>query len=120
MLAGLDSFIRLLQEKKTPVVPKIFAEFRYMLGSLVAEPQARCADAIVARAIHKLRKFAVGDPEIVYDNNAYTIIAFYEGFLRLYARRPIQPTVPGGSTEYRMTLIDVGAGCVSDSSLTIR
>lgn len=58
-------------------------------------------------SIHKLRSLAVQGPKIVYDNNAYTITAIYhDGILRLYAHRPIQPMVPGGSEEYYMTLVE--------------
>ena len=76
--------------------------------SFVGEQQAQYAGGISARAIHMLRSFAVEDPEMIQDNNAYTTTAVYQawdGNLRLYAHGPIKPPVPGGSMEYRMTLI---------------
>lgn len=73
-----------------------------------AERQACYAGAIGMRAIHKLRSFTIEDPKILYNNNVYTITTTYpgteEGVLRLYAHRPIKPSVPGGSMKYRMTL----------------
>lgn len=45
---------------------------------------------------------------MVYNNNAYTLTAIYhDRILRLYAHRPIKPSISGDSTEYRITLIDM-------------
>lgn len=109
ILTELNSFLQPLVEKKCPVAPNFFGVFKGpKTDFFVAENQARYAGAIGARAIHKLRSFAVEGPEMMYDNNAYTITAVYHvrvGILRLYGHRPIEPSVPGGSMRYRMTLI---------------
>lgn len=66
ILAELDLFIRPLAGLKTPAVPNFFAEFKGPKSdSVVAGHQAYYAGAIGARAIHKLRSFAVENPEIV-------------------------------------------------------
>lgn len=107
ILKQLTSFLQPLEDKKTPVVPSFFAQMKSpKLESFVGEQQARYAGALGARAIHKLRSFAVTDPEIIFDNNAYTITATYQTrVLSLYVHRPIKPPVPSGSVEYRMSIV---------------
>lgn len=109
ILKELHSFLQPRVEKKCPIVPNFFGMFKGpKTETFVSEQQAQYAGAIGARAIHMLRSFAVEDPEMIYNNNAYTITAVYQARdrnLRLYAHRPIKPPVPGGSMEYRMTLI---------------
>lgn len=89
------------------MVTNFFTEFKLITSDmLVASRQARYAGAIGARATHKLRSFEIEDLKVTYDNKAYIITAiFLEGLLRLYAHRPIRPLIPGGSTQYRESLI---------------
>lgn len=107
ILKQLRSFLQPLEEKKSPVVPNFFAQFRSpKLEAFVGEHQVRYAGALGARAIHHLRSFAVADPETVYDNNAYTITATYQArMLTIFVHRPVKPLAPGGPLRYRMTFV---------------
>ena len=109
ILKELHIFFQLLAKKKYLVVLNFFGMFKGpKIEIYVGEQQAQYTGAIGARAIHMLRSFAVEDPEMIYDKNAYTITATYQvrdGNLKLYAHHPIKPPVPDGSMEYRMTLI---------------
>lgn len=58
----------------------------------------------------KSRSFAAEDLEIVYENNAYTILNYLH--IALCSRRP-----PGGSTKYGMTLIRSMRNISIDDSL---
>lgn len=104
LLTKLDTFIKPLINKKTPVVPNFSVEFKDPASWLpVTERQDCHAGSICARAIHKLRSFAEEDRDMLYDYNAYTITAIYPmGLLSLYAHGPIKLN---GSVEYGMTLI---------------
>lgn len=100
----LRYFIKPLPAQKAPLVPNFFGVFKG--AGALPEQIARYFGAIGARGIQKLRSFAMEDPEIVYDDKAYTITAIYENStLRIYAHHPIQPPVRGGSEKYRMTLV---------------
>lgn len=118
----LHPFIKPLAGKETPVVPNFFGVFMSSESRPhEAEQQARYAGAIGARALHKLRSFAIEDPEILYNNEAYTITAICDaqaGIIKLYAHRPIKPLVHGGSMEYRMTL--ARSSCMDESPDTFR
>lgn len=107
ILNELSTFIKPLKRGKTPVVPNFFAEIKSpSAGKAIAEQQARYDGAIGSRAIHALRSIAVEDPNTVYDNNAYTITAIYfSEIIQLNAHRPVEPSVPGGPTRYKMSLI---------------
>lgn len=108
ILAELSTFVKPVAKKDTPVYPNFFVELKdpkYELSK--AEQRARYSGAIGSRAIHRLRSFAVAEPGIVFDGNAYTITAIYhQESLRLYAHHPVKPSAPGGVIKYRMTLID--------------
>lgn len=111
MLTELDTFIKPLKDKKTPVVPSFFFDFKDPDSELPAnERQDFLAGSIGARAIQKVRSFEEDDPEIVYDKDAYTITVTYSmgGSLSLYAHAPIQSSSnPNGSPslKYGTTLI---------------
>lgn len=120
LLTELSSFIKPLPAKRCPVVPNFYVIFN---GSsqepFVLDIMTRYSGALGARAIHKLRSFGIDDPEIVFDNNAYTITATYsQGTIYLYAHRPIRPPVLGGVVDYRMSL--VGGYALINSPDTLR
>ena len=48
-----------------------------------------------------------GQPEPVYDNNAYTITSTFDGrLLSMYTTHPTVPTNPGGQPEYHMNQLN--------------
>ena len=108
LLAELSRFVQPLPKTKYPVFPSFFALLKTKGdNATIAEQQARYAEAIGSRAIHKLRSFAEADQGIVYDDSAYTITAsLIGGNLNLYAHHLVQPSAPGDSVTYRMTRID--------------
>ena len=109
VLTELRSFLNPLAGKKSPIVPNFLGVFKGPDSKArESEHLARYAGAMGARAMHKLRSFAIEDPEMIYDNNAYTITAEYHvqtKTLYLHAHRPIKPLTSSGSMGYRMTLI---------------
>lgn len=107
ILKELSSFLQPLEDKKTPVVPSFYAQMKSpKLESFVVEQQVRYSGALGARAIYMLRSFAVTDLEVIFDNNACTVMATYQTrVLSLYVHRLIKSPVPGGSVEYRMTIV---------------
>lgn len=107
ILKELSTFIKPLKNTKTPVLPNFFAEIKGpKAAGATAEQQARYDGAIGSRAIHALRSIAIENPGTVYDNNAYTITAIYHSkTIELNAHRPIEPSVPGGPTRYKMSII---------------
>lgn len=67
----------------------------------VAQRQAMFDGAVGARAMHHLQSY--GQPEPVYDNNAYTMTCFYcDGTLKMYTIHTTAPASPGGRPHYHM------------------
>jgi hypothetical protein len=67
----------------------------------VAKRQALQDGGVGARAMQHLQSY--GQPEPVYDNNAYTITSTFDGEqLLMYTTHPTQPADPGEQPEYHM------------------
>lgn len=67
------------------------------------------------KSVLQIALICLQDPDILYDDNAFTITAIYQdGILRLYAHAPIKSTDYGGLMEYRMTFID--KYCIGESA----
>jgi hypothetical protein len=65
----------------------------------VADRQAVYIGALSARAMQYLQSY--GQPDPVYDNNAYTITLSFDGqFLKIYIIYPTQSPNSGGQSEY--------------------
>ena len=88
-----------------PYLPNFFTKGKGLNGNAaVCKRQALYNDAIGARGIYKLRSYV--DPEITYDNNAYTITSTYHGGtgdLTIYSTHPTLSNDPQNPIEYRIT-----------------
>lgn len=89
---------------QAPALPNFFTEAKGPDGSAAVVKRQACFDgALGARGVHKLRSFEE-DPDMVYDNNAYTITSTYHsGHLQIYTSHPTKPIDPEGPPEYHMT-----------------
>jgi hypothetical protein len=81
-------------------VPNFFSEVKGPDGSLAVAGRQIIQDcASGARGVQSLESH--GQPELVYDNNAYTIGSIYHGgTLKMYTTYPTQPTGSGNRPEY--------------------
>lgn len=84
------------------IVPNFFTQGKGPSGNMaVADRQACYEGAMGARAIQRLQSY--GQPEPVYDNNAYTITSTFDGRqLMMYTTHLTAPVNPGGRPEYHM------------------
>ena len=90
-----------------PCLPNFFTEGKGPNGNAaVCKRQALYDGAVGARGVHKLRSYV--DPEMTYDNNAYTITSTYHpsGLLTMYTTHPTVSENPANPTEYRMTQLN--------------
>jgi hypothetical protein len=103
----LASYIIPLTQHNAPLLPNFFAEAKGPDGSAaVAKQQACYNEALGARAMHSLQRFAVGSSEETCDNNAYVVTSTYHnGNLKLYTTHPVSAAKPSNSVEYHMTQI---------------
>ena len=97
-----------------PMVPNFFLAAKGPDGNAAVARKQACYDgALGARGMQSLQSY--GQPEPVYDNNAYTITSIYnDGQLKLYTSHPSQPANPGGRPEYYMNQLK-GYAMTSDS-----
>ena len=96
-------------QKDLPIAPNFFLAAKGPDGTLAVAGRQACYDgALGARGIHSLQSY--GQPEPVYDNNAYTITSIYQGgALKIYTSHLGQPTGPGGRPEYYMNQLNAWA-----------
>ena len=93
-------------QKDLPLAPNFFLAAKGPDGSLAVAGRQACYDgALGVRGIHTLQSY--GQPEPVYDKNAYTITCIYHGgTLKMYTSHPSQPTGPENRPEYHMTQLN--------------
>jgi hypothetical protein len=89
-----------------PIAPNFFTEGKGPDGSRAVVKRQSCYDgAVGARAMQHLQSY--GEPEPVYDNNAYTITSTFDGeHLHMYTTHPTQPANPGDPPEYHMNQLN--------------
>ncbi|KHN95382.1 uncharacterized protein MAM_06659 [Metarhizium album ARSEF 1941] len=88
-----------------PILANFFLEVEGPDGNLsVAFRQACYNGALGARGMHSLQSYC--QPELEYDNKAYTISSTYHGGqLKMFASHPIPPRTPGEKPGFAMTQI---------------
>ncbi|KAI9877505.1 MAG: hypothetical protein M1830_003735 [Pleopsidium flavum] len=93
-------------QEDLPMAPSFFLAAKGPDGSAVVARRQACYDgALGARSIQSLQSY--GQPEPVYDNNAYTVTSIYnDGTLKMYTSHPSQPTGPENRPEYYMTQLN--------------
>ena len=98
----LSSYIVPSVNKKAPIVPNFFTEWKCPEGSPAVAGRQTCYDgALGARGMQHLQSY--GEPAPAFDNNAYTISSTFDGkLLFMYTIHPTAPTGPGGQPEYHM------------------
>ncbi|GAB0145810.1 hypothetical protein EsHS_00006230 [Epichloe bromicola] len=109
----LNSKVRKEQNRKIipssqsdlPILANFFLEAKGPDGSLsVASRQACYNGALGARGMHSLQSY--GQPELEYDNKAYTISSIYHGGqLKMFASHPIPPRTAEEKPGFVMTQI---------------
>ena len=100
----LGPYIMPSTNNAAPCLPNFFAEGKGPNGNAaVCKRQASYDGAVGARGVHKLRSYV--DPEMAYDNNAYTITSTYHpsGLLTMHTTHPTVSENSANSTEYRVT-----------------
>ncbi|KAL9117935.1 MAG: hypothetical protein Q9187_005522 [Circinaria calcarea] len=105
-------------QEDLPIAPNFFLAAKGPDGTAaVAGRQACYHGALGARGIQSLQSY--GQPEPVYDNNAYTITSIYsDGQLKIYGSHPAQPTNPKNRPEYSMN--QLGAFAMTNNPETFR
>jgi len=93
-------------QEDLPMAPNFFLAAKGPDGTAVVARRQACYDgALGARGIQSLQSY--GQPEPVYDNNAYTVTSIYnDGTLKLYTSHPTQPTGSENRPEYYMTQLN--------------
>jgi hypothetical protein len=93
-------------QEDLPIAPNFFLEAKGPDGSAAVAGRQACYDgALGARGIQSLQSY--GEPEPIYDNNAYAITSIYhDGQLKMYTSHPTQPTGPGDRPEYYMNQLN--------------
>lgn len=89
-------------QEDLPMTPNFFLAAKGPDGSAAVARKQACYDgALGARGIQSLQSY--GQPEPIYDNNAYTVTSIYfDGVLKMYTSHPSQPTGPENRPEYFM------------------
>ncbi|KAG6015046.1 hypothetical protein E4U54_004402 [Claviceps lovelessii] len=92
-----------------PILANFFLEVKGPDGIPSVAPRQACYNgALGARGMQSLQSY--GQPDLKYDNKAYTISATYQsGQLTMYTSHPIPPCTPGGRSGFVMTQIDTWA-----------
>ncbi len=98
----LSCYIVPCKNQSAPILPNNSTEVKGPTGtSAVLDRQALYAGALGARAMHRIQSY--GQPEPVYDNNAYTITSAFDGrSLQIYTTHPTQPANSEDQPEYHM------------------
>ena len=98
----LGSYVVPSTNQSAPILPNNSTEGKGPGGTwAVADRQTCYAGALGARAMLHLQSY--GQPEPVYDNNAYTVTSTFDGrHLHMYTTHPTAPTKPGGRPKYHM------------------
>jgi hypothetical protein len=98
----LKSYIVPSVNDRASMLPNNFTEGKGPGGTRAVTKRQACYDgALGARAMQHLQSY--GQPEPVYDNNAYTITSTFDGeHLHMYTTHPTQPADPSGRPEYHM------------------
>jgi hypothetical protein len=102
----LNSYLIPSANSNAPILPNNFIEGMGPGGTAVVVKRQACYDgALGARAMHTLQSY--GQPEPVYDNNAYTIASTYsDGTLKMYTTHLTQPSNSGNLPEYHMNKLN--------------
>jgi hypothetical protein len=102
----LNSYIVPSANQSVLIVPNNFTEGEDPGCTAEVVKRQSCYDgALGARVMQHLQSY--GQPEPVYDNNAYTIISSYsDGQLRMYTTHPTQPANPGDPPKYHMNQLN--------------
>ena len=102
----LNTYVIPSKKDKAPVLPNDYTEWQGPEGNWVVVERQACYDgAIGARAMQHLQSY--GQPEPVYDNNAYVITRAFDGsHLHMYTTHPTAPTSLGGLPEYHMNQLN--------------
>ena len=105
-------------QEDLPMAPNFFLAAKGPDGSLaVAGRQASYDGALGTRGIQSLQSY--GNPELIYDNNAYTITSIYHGgTLKLYTSHPGRSAGPENRPEYYMN--QLGAFAMTNNADTCR
>ncbi|KAG5994855.1 hypothetical protein E4U43_003165 [Claviceps pusilla] len=92
-----------------PILANFFLEVKGPDGIPSVAPRQACYNgALGARGMQSLQSY--GQPELKYDNKAYTISATYQlGQLTMYTSHPIPPCTPGERPGFAMTQVDTWA-----------
>ena len=98
----LSRYIVPCPNPRAPILHNNATELKDPSGDwAVVERQALHAGALGARAMQHLQSY--GQPELVYDNNAYTITTAFDGrLLQMYTTHPTRPANSEDQPEYRM------------------
>ncbi|EFY91610.1 hypothetical protein MAC_02200 [Metarhizium acridum CQMa 102] len=104
----LSNYIIPSTQHDLPIVPNYLFQAKGPDGRLsIAIRQASYNGALGARGLHHLQSYKLSEPELKYDNNAYTLTSVYHGGqLKMYTSHPIPPSVHGGKPGFVMTHIN--------------
>jgi hypothetical protein len=102
----LNSYIVPSVNDRAPMLPNNFTEGKGPGGTwAVVKRQVGYDGALGARGMQHLQSY--GQPEPVYDNNAYTITSTFDAeHLHMYTAHPTAPANPGGQPEYHMNQLN--------------
>ncbi|MCJ1384260.1 hypothetical protein MMC17_007376 [Xylographa soralifera] len=105
-------------QKDLPIAPNFLLAAKGPDGTSAVAGRQACYDgALGARGTQSLQSY--GQPEPVYDKNAYTITStYYAGTLKLFTSHLSQPTGHGGRPEYYMN--QLRSFSVTDTPETFR
>jgi hypothetical protein len=99
---ALDTYIIPCKYSRAPIVPNHFIELKGKKGTLYVMDLQVCYDgALGARAMQQLQSY--GQPALVYDHHAYTIVSTFDGqHLHSYSVHTTSPTRPGCKPKYHV------------------
>lgn len=102
----LSSYVVPSTNPNAPIAANNFTEGKGPGGTAaVVKRQVLQDGAVGARTMNYLQSY--GEPQRIYDNNAYTITSSYSGgLLQVYTTHPTPPANPGGQPEYHMNEIN--------------